>query len=464
MSLKSVEIIGYRGFKERTTVEFSIPDTINQGSGLTILTGPNNSGKSSILECLRTRSGYQNISFTTGTRNSSVEFVEIKFNIIEKKDSEEKERQEIIKSVAKGSSETSRTGIDNSFQIFVLPSRRAFNPYFSRNSLNREEYLHHNIIQSQRSSTLNNFEQRLFNILKSPENFNELLKEALGFDVTWTIDQTDQGQYFLKFFNGNHTHSSDGMGEGIVSIFSIIDSLYDSNPGSVIVIDEPELSLHPALQKRVKEILLRFSKDRQIIISTHSPYFIDIKALGNGAKIARVITQEGCTKVHQLSDESIKAIGQLSTSNLYNPHIFGLDAKELFFLEDKIILTEGQEDVLLFPSVFEKSNKPLSGNFFGWGAGGANNIVKICGILKDLGFSKVAAIFDGDKKTEARTCREKFPNYHFDCISADDIRTKPARKETARTEGLVDENYNIRPEHIEPFKSLASDLDDYLKT
>lgn len=69
------------------------------------------------------------------------------------------------------------------------------------------------------------------------------------------------------------------MGEGIVSIFAIVDSLYDSKPGDVIVIDEPELSLHPALQKRVNNLLCRFASDRQIVVSTHSPYFIDLKAL-----------------------------------------------------------------------------------------------------------------------------------------------------------------------------------------
>ena len=55
------------------------------------------------------------------------------------------------------------------------------------------------------------------------------------------------------------------MGEGIVSIFAIVDSLYDSKKDDVIVIDEPELSLHPALQKRVFSLISEFSKDRQII-------------------------------------------------------------------------------------------------------------------------------------------------------------------------------------------------------
>ncbi len=449
MSLSKIEILGYRGFKEKASLNLAQPNG-QPGSGLTVLTGPNNSGKSSILECLRTRSGYQTVSFTAGTRNSSIELVEIKFYI--------DDREETVRSVAKGSSETERQNVDQSFQIFVLPSRRAFNPYFGRHSLSRQEYLNNSTLPAQRSSVLSNFEQRLFNILKSPEAFNKLLAEALGFDASWTIDQADHGQYFLKFFNGTHAHSSDGMGEGIVSVFSIVDSLYDSSPGNVVVIDEPELSLHPSLQKRVKNILLRYSRDRQIVISTHSPYFVDIAALGAGAHLARITTSPIGTKIHQLSPESKNIIQRLAIDNLYNPHVFGLDSRELFFLEDRIILTEGQEDVLLLPSIFDQLKIPLPGNFFGWGAGGANNIIHLCKILSDLGFTKVAAIFDGDKKQEAEICKKAYPEYYVACIPAEDIRYKKPRKATEEVEGLLDKNYTIKPDLIDEARRLANEI------
>lgn len=449
MPLNKIDITGYRGFKESASIEFAIPNG-SPGSGLTILTGPNNSGKSSILECLRARSGYRSISFTAGTRNASVDNVEIKFQINGK--------EEILRSIKKGASETERINVDENFQIFVLPSRRAFNPYFNKNTQSREEYIKHSIVNHQRSSILSNFEQRLFNILKAPEAFDQLLGEALGFNPTWTIDQTDQGQYFLKFTNGDYTHSSDGMGEGIVSIFSIVDSLYDSSPGNAVVIDEPELSLHPALQKRVKELLLRFSADRQIVISTHSPYFVDVSAFAAGAHLARVISTESGTKIHELSNESKSIIHSLATNNLYNPHVFGLDARELFFLEDRLILTEGQEDVLLLPLIFRQLGIELPGSFFGWGAGGASNITQICKILKDLGFQKVSAIFDGDKIDELDKCKRTHPEFYFASIPAKDIRTKPARKVTEEIEGLLDKNYLIKPEFVDAMKKLAGGI------
>src|SRR5690606_31863965 len=108
------------------------------------------------------------------------ESVEIKYTINGK--------EEVLKSIAKGSSETTKSDIDQNFHIFVLPSRRAFNPYFGRSEWSREQYISNSELPAQRSSVLSNFEYRLFNTVKNPYAFNELLSEALGYRPEWTID------------------------------------------------------------------------------------------------------------------------------------------------------------------------------------------------------------------------------------------------------------------------------------
>lgn len=450
-----MEILGYRGFRQSGALDFAVPNG-KPGSGLTVITGPNNAGKSCILECLRARSGNEAVSFTAGTRNADVESVEIKY-VVNGKD-------ELLKSISKGSSETTRTGVDTAFHVLVLPSRRAFNPYFGKGEWSREQYLNSTGLPSQRASALSGFEYRLFNTIKSPAPFNTLLGEALGFEPIWTIDRSDQGQYFLKFFNGKHSHSSDGMGEGIISIFAIVDSLYDSKPGDVVVIDEPELSLHPSLQKRVSTMLARFARDRQIVVSTHSPYFVNLRAISSGGQLARVATTDEGTRIHPLTASSKDSIRRLSEGNLYNPHVFGLDARELFFQEDKIILTEGQEDVLLYPRVAEQVGASLAGNFFGWGAGGASNIAHLCRIFKDLGFKKVAGLLDGDKVAEAASLRTSFPEFHFECIPAKDIRTKSAREASVEIAGLLDDKMIIKPEFIDPMKKMFTALSTHMNS
>lgn len=158
-------------------------------------------------------------------------------------------------------------------------------------------------------------------------------------------------------------------GKVSLAFFAIVDSLYDSKQGDVIVIDEPELSLHPALQKRVFNLLKDFSKNRQIIISTHSPYFVDVPSIVNGSNLVRVVNSGKGTEIFQLSSDAKGVLKKLSKDNLYNPHTFGLDARELFFQEDGIVVVEGQEDVLLFPDIASQLNTTISASFFGWGAG-----------------------------------------------------------------------------------------------
>jgi AAA15 family ATPase/GTPase len=68
--LKSLEIQGYRGFAEAEIVNFALPND-ERGSGLTILVGPNNAGKSSIIEALHAMSSppFKPAGFTDGKRN-----------------------------------------------------------------------------------------------------------------------------------------------------------------------------------------------------------------------------------------------------------------------------------------------------------------------------------------------------------------------------------------------------------
>lgn len=454
MPLTQLRITGYRGFQTQGTIDFAVPNG-TVGSGLTILTGPNNGGKSSIFECLRARSGNESASFTSGTRNKDIESVEIIYTV----DGVE----QIVRSISKGSSETTKINVSKNPSVFVVPARKTFNAYFGKSQWNRDQFVDNSPLPPQRSSVLANFEFRLFNILKDPTAFNTLLSEVLGYLPVWTIDRSDQGNYFLKFFNGDHSHSSDGMGDGLISIFAIVDSLYDSHPESVIAIDEPELSLHPALQRRIVNLIGEYSKDRQIVVATHSPYFVNLGALVNGANLSRITTGSNGTTIYQLSAASKDSIRRLSEGNLYNPHVFGLDARELFFQEDGIILTEGQEDVLLYPLVAAQVNARIKGNFFGWGAGGASNIAHICRVLADLGFTKVAGLLDGDKVNEAKKLSAEFPKYHFTCIPAKDIRTKPAKRSTEAVEGLLDSELKLRAEYVgtveELLRTLAQRMD-----
>lgn len=457
--IKELEILGLRGYSRNQKITFSIPDG-NEGSGLSVIVGANNAGKSTAIEAIRALTQKQPPSFTQGRRNKDAgDKVHIKMTNVEGQTLE-------LSSILPASSETeflkSSDHLDTS-GIIVLPSRRTFNPYFGRNEMEKKYYMD-NIIgfPAIRTSSIDQFGTRLFTAQKNIETFNEVLGKVLSPVPNWTIDQSDTGQWFLKINTSNSSHSSEGLGEGLVSLFFIIDALYDSEEGDTIVIDEPELSLHPSLQQKLSNLLADYSKNRQIIISTHSPYFINLRALQNNATIIRAYQSNENSYLSQLTSRTANRIGGL-LRNYNNPHIFGLKAQEFFFLEDQIILVEGQEDVLFYPKILNQIDIELSGMFFGWGVGGASNMEIIASILHELDYQKVVGILDGDKKDMIAELTTKFPEFHFFAIPSNDVRTKKAR-DLPDIKGLLDDSNNlIRDEYKEETKNLFQNANKYLK-
>lgn len=448
MRITGLDLIGLRGFASTQTVRFAVPSG-TVGSGLTILIGPNNGGKSTVIEALRALNARDNLSFTEGKRNKRAGD---RVSIIVS--GENGVRYE-LRTVTTGGSEIQRDPPTQPFRIYVLPSRRYFNPYFGRSHHERQSYnigLSHN-----RGAALDGFSGRLFTALRSRSKFDAVLRRVLDPVPDWTIDQSDTGQHYLKFNVSGQYHTSDGLGEGIVSLFFIIDALYDSSSSDIIVIDEPELSLHPALQRRLANLLAEYAKDRQIMYATHSPYFVDFNHVLNGAEIVRIHKPDTSCKVSQLTRQTTDDLKGF-LSNFNNPHILGLDAREAFFKDDGIILVEGQEDVVFY----SRLSTNLADRFFGWGVGGADNMKVIAALLTDLGFTKVCGILDANKKDIASRLCVRFPSYLFVTIPADDVRTKPVRQARPATCGLHDENGNLRPEFEQFTKDMFKKLASYL--
>lgn len=65
-------------------------------------------------------------------------------------------------------------------------------------------------------------------------------------------------------------------GSGESSVIILVDEIMDAKEKSLILLDEPETSLHPMAQKRMVDFICEAVKRHrhQVVISTHSPFFI----------------------------------------------------------------------------------------------------------------------------------------------------------------------------------------------
>lgn len=453
--IKSISCIGYRGFSTKQTLNLAQPNG-KPGSGLTVLVGPNGGGKSTLVECFNKISlARRNASFSRGKRNVKAgDFVEIGLLC---------DSWNCSLRTKKGGSETTWNG-PNPPKIYYLPSRRFFSPYFGQTRWDRDTYINNPSSFQTRTNPMDSCAYRLMDLNKGDSTlFDKVMKRILGKPLQWTIDLEDSGNYYVKISKQHGMqHNSDGLGEGIVSLMFIVDALLGTKD-ELLVIDEPELSLHPQLQGRLLNELLEKTKESQVVISTHSPSMLSLDSIVNGGVIARVFESNDGSRVCEIDERSRKYISSV-THNVNNPHILGSDARSCFFAEDNLIITEGQEDVVLYPVVMK--NLGLDNNllFFGYGAGGASCIKEVAHLLHKLGFEKVGAIYDGDKKDEFDAFNKEFSSngYKAWIIPADDIRDKEKYEVPAKT-GLLEDRKNVKPEYIERMKEIFKEMDEYLK-
>lgn len=457
MAYQSLEIEGLRGFGPSQKLELAVPNGTDHGTGLTIVVGENNSGKSTIIEALRSFTT-ASPNFSEGQRNKATgEKVRIVLRT--------NEAELVIATIPAGGSESkfdAPLSITKPLRLLALPSRRHFDVYFNSESQPRDAYERQILQQYRRSGPLNAITGRLVAIAaEHREEFNKVLAQLIDPVPDWIIEKADHGPKYIKIRRPNgHSHSSEGAGEGLLSLICIADALYDSNPGDLIVIDEPELSLHPAVLRRLSRALGEYSKDRQIVIATHSPYFADPSFLCNGATLCRVFICEGGSTIAQTKQETLELLRGFIT-NKNNPHVLGLDAREIFFQKDGIILVEGQEDVVFYPEVEKELGLRFEGTFFGWGVGGAGNMHVFASLLQDLGFAKVVGILDRDQEQIALQLQQSFLKYLFLTIPADDVRTKAAREATPEKIGLLN-GLKLRDEFNAGTRAVIEQINEYL--
>jgi len=83
--------------------------------------------------------------------------------------------------------------------------------------------------------------------------------------------------FAIRYKTKNTTYSEAYAGSGETAIVKLVIDLLNAKDYSLILLDEPETSLHPLAQKRLVNFILGQIKEKklQVIISTHSPDIIE---------------------------------------------------------------------------------------------------------------------------------------------------------------------------------------------
>ncbi len=134
------------------------------------------------------------------------------------------------------------------------------------------------------------------------------------------------------------------MSDGTLRVLGLLLAVYQKGHHSLVAVEEPEATVHPAVTELIIEILIDVSQERQIIITTHSPDILDYKYLKDN-QIRVVTVEKNRTLISSVSHAGREAIrdhlytpGELLRSGELNP-----DLEEI---------TKTSKQLNLFSSIF----------------------------------------------------------------------------------------------------------------
>ena len=181
-------------------------------------------------------------------------------------------------------------------------------------------------------------------------------------------------------FNGNYTEAFAGSGES--AVVKLVHQVYEAEKGTLVLLDEPEVSLHPGAQKRLLDFLLNqiFLKGLQIVLSTHSPAIVE------------ELPKEAIVLLHQTPD------GMFSPKCSIEPELAFQYIGHTNTEQNKVIVEDKCAELLVKKALYlldPNANKTVDIIFH---AGGATDIYKEAVVLSRLNIKKTFLLLDGDQK------------------------------------------------------------------
>lgn len=180
---------------------------------------------------------------------------------------------------------------------------------------------------------IDQFEKRVNESFHKNGGFEEIL-----FSMNYDVDQMLHVNAEAYNKERDTSISVERLGRGMKSIYmlSLLEAyIMDENRlPSIIMAEEPELFLHPKLQKTASEILYRLAQKNQVIFTTHSPHLL---ANFSSRQLCQIILDEDSYSVAKEKTNISSVLDDL-----------GYSASDLMNV-DFVFIVEGKQDKYRLP-------------------------------------------------------------------------------------------------------------------
>ena len=371
MFISNLIVKNYKLFNDEfKIINFNVPDNINDGTGLTTIVGENGCGKTTILDAIAcSLLEYKAEGFDISDMNDSNKETEI---TIETKDtfnvksvfpnsSFDAKGFKFIGKTREKSNQNKLLSLIMTDQLYISTDDEKTKPgspdlrmkvtnSFGTKRFNELDvlYLDKNRLYQTRAGTYNDtrfdrimddFNFQYYKNQDNVENLNKMLNEKIKKELSnknlenainkfkeisghsLKLDFIDN---YLPFKKANlvvETPSNmqidlASLGSGYEMMFSLIYSFYMSKQSGkklIILIDEPELHLHPRLQEKFVDFILEISKESQVILTTHSPLLI--KQLSYNENVKNIVLKKE-KEVKEFDERKLSYVSSNETNYL----------------------------------------------------------------------------------------------------------------------------------------------------
>ncbi len=381
--IKIVELKGFKNFKLSFEKKKKVLDLI-------VLVGSNGTGKTTLLEVMKDFFENKYVNYTK-PENSNVN-LEVLFNDSESEskaiaenriDGYQRNLWEFFNALRNyGYYQNNNTenfesivtkNLKNLPKIIYLPTRTNFNNVSTRtNTLHKKnEFI--NIVDSNVFEDIPSYIATRRNYLantnedmkmkevnkKLSDEINDIFK-ILDLDIKFMGLSKDEKSTPMFTNSSKIEFDINALSSGEKQLFLRTLSIKMLEPeDSIILIDEPEISLHPKWQQKIIEVYKKIGKNNQIIVATHSPHILGSVDKDN---VFLLLKDEKGNIISKTGNELYDTYGQPTDRILQD--IMGLSSVRTSKVEEELnslrnLVEEGKYQTNTFKEKFQKLSNIL---------------------------------------------------------------------------------------------------------
>lgn len=255
-------------------------------------------------------------------------------------------------------------------------------------------------IEDKRKGTDNQFQNYLDGIAKKTTNhFRGVWKEYKNIEFCLKLN-ADQ---IIPGIKEKNTHDfarrSDGFKRFVTFLLMIsVNVKTDNLRDTLLLIDEPDISLHPSGARYLRDELIRISRTNYVVYSTHSIFMIDSGDIGRHYIVRKKdeITGIEAAKESNIADEEV----------LYN----ALGHSVLSIIKEDNLIFEGWNDKRLFRVALEGTTGALQKKYEKVGVCHAKGVPSIKAITPMLELAKRKCVIISDSDKPAKEQQKSYKN------------------------------------------------------